>query len=136
MGKHVRIKVFRKTAKATEKVEVLSIKPGQEFILYPHGNENVRSGQKVSSFWFDAWTITDGQTRLQCDPHACLRKDQQCKLCPVAATKDGLHVGRKDREPHRSLALGVECRVCNFQHTKNVLPIFNSAVTKDCANSF
>ena len=74
----------------------------------------MRSGKKASSFWFEPWMVNDGQKRYSCDPHACLKGQQQCKVCPDIPVSDGWKVGRKDVEPHRSLAPGIECSVCNF----------------------
>ena len=117
VGNLTLIRVFRKTKDGEkEEVEVLPIKPGQEYILYSHKQQNISSGKKLPKFmWFEPWLMTDGQESHRLDPHACLRKKQQCKLCPHIAQRDGWKVGENELEPHRSLAKEVECAVCSFQ---------------------
>ena len=116
IGKIAHIRVFKKTHdNEREEVDVLVVKPGQEYCLYSHGKDNILHGKKRPHFWWsEPWMVDVGENRNSCDPHACLRKDQQCNLCPYIQMKDGRNVGRINLEPHRSLPLGTKCCICSF----------------------
>jgi hypothetical protein len=115
VGKHVQIRVFRKVEfDKMEEVEALSIKPGKEYILYSHADQNVRAEKKAQLWWLGEWTT---QKNYNVDPHGCLKKDQQCKLCPFVPSKDGWKVGKNNLEPHRSLSKEEKCTMCEFKNS-------------------
>ena len=120
----MQIRVFKNVCGERKEVEILPIKPGKEYILYTHGKEGrVISGKKVDQFWHGPWTVSNGQKCYSTDPHACLKKDQQCNLCIHVAKKDGRLVEKDNVDPHRSLAPGTECPVCS--HPKMPASVLN-----------
>ena len=116
VGKHVQIRVFKKVeSDEMEEVEALSIKPGKEYILYSHADQNVRAEKKSPFWWQGDWTTKFSLSNV--DPHGCLKKDQQCKLCPFVPSKDGWKVGKNNLEPHRSLSKDEKCKMCEFKNS-------------------
>ena len=116
VGKHVQVRVFRKVEfDKMKEVEALSIKPGKEYILYSHADQNVRAEKKSPLWWQGEWTTKFSLSNV--DPHGCLKKDQQCKLCPFVPSKDGWKVGKNNLEPHRSLSKDEKCTMCEFKNS-------------------
>ena len=121
VGKHVQIRVFRKVEfDKMKEVEALSIKPGKEYILYSHADQNVRAEKRAARLWWKTMEWPEWRTKFSLfnvDPHGCLKKDQQCRLCPFVPSKDGWKVGKNNLEPHRSLSKAEKCTMCEFKNS-------------------
>ena len=95
-------------------VAQFQIEHGEMWILYPGPNGEIEFGKAKRTFlaklflFFkrqDRWVDKDGQDR---DPHACLKKGDDCGVCYDPALQNGSKTG----ENHRRLRAGKLCRIC------------------------
>ena len=102
-------------------VAQFKVEQGEIWILYPGLQEGeVLYGKAKRTFLAKLflfskrqhrWLDKDGQDR---DPHACLKKKDDCRICHDRAFCNGSMIGKN----HRMLPAGKLCRVCE-NYTQN-----------------
>ena len=103
------------------RITFFKIEQGEIWILYPglqEGEVLYGKAKKMSVFLKRQarWIDKDGQDR---DPHACLKKNDKCGVCPDRALCNGSMIGEDN---HRRLLAGKQCKVCENYTEKGTTP--------------
>lgn len=108
----VGITIYRKEDSDIEKskpVTYFKVEQGEMWILYPGPEGEVLEGKAMAkrslfSKREDIWMDKD---KIDRDPHACLKKGDDCEVCFDPALKNGSRIKK-----HRKIRAGEKCRVC------------------------
>merc|ERR1712008_127993 len=97
--------------------------PGEKLILYTQKGKVKHGKVQETIFFKKQWMDENRQDR---DPHACLKKGDDCGVCHDPALKNGSKIKK-----HRRMRVGEKCSVCKNTLNLNGLNSLSSLKTRD-----